>query len=181
MIIWLVGQSAAGKTTIGRHLYKAWKQRNPDTVFIDGDEIRDVFRLNEIDDPYSVESRHKIAGMYHQMCVWLDKQGINVVCCTISNFQDVLDANRATFSDYFEVFVEVPFEVLKARDTKNLYESALSGKTKNVVGVDIPFSPPGNPDMVVDNSRDRSDLASVATTILAEADETATIQDEKSP
>jgi adenylylsulfate kinase len=169
VIIWLVGQSAVGKTTIGRAAYETWKQRFANTVFIDGDEVREIFKLNDGVDPYSVESRHKIARNYHMLCVWLDRQQINAVCCTISNFQDVLDENRKVLSEYFEVYLHAPMDVLMRRDTKNLYASALKGETKNVVGVDIPFVPPSQPDMVFDNSAEGADYSAVANEILTRA------------
>lgn len=170
MIIWLVGQSAAGKTTIGRALHNRWKERDANTVFIDGDEIRKIFKLNEDGDPYTVESRRKIAQTYHRMCAWLDSQNINAVCCTISNFQDVLDANRSTFSNYFEIYLQVPFEVLQQRDKNDLYASALRGETKNVVGFDIPFVPPANPNLVIDNTADKDEFETLVKDILAQVD-----------
>ena len=60
-------------------------------------------------------------------------------------------------------------EVAYRRDVKNLYAPALAGKMKNVVGVDLPFTPPSAPDMVVDNSQDRDDLRPIAADILKRA------------
>ena len=42
MVIWLIGLSGAGKTTIGELLYLKLKAIRPNTVFIDGDKIREV-------------------------------------------------------------------------------------------------------------------------------------------
>ena len=44
MVVWLVGLSGAGKSTIGRELYSKWKLLSPNTVLIDGDEIRDLLK-----------------------------------------------------------------------------------------------------------------------------------------
>ena len=43
-------------------------------------------------------------------------------------------------------------EILKARDQKNLYSKALNGQIKNVVGVDLEFSEPTKPDIIIKNS-----------------------------
>ncbi len=110
-----------------------------------------------------------VAGYIHDLCVWCDRQGINVVCCTISLFDDLHQMNRKVFSGYFEVFIDVPMEVLKKRDGKNLYGPAFSGRTRNVMGVDLPFTPPADPDMVVDNSVDGIDLEAIAADILERA------------
>ena len=39
-----MGLSRAGKTTIGRELYRQWKAKESNTVLIDGDEIRAIFQ-----------------------------------------------------------------------------------------------------------------------------------------
>jgi len=171
VIIWLTGLSASGKTTIGRHLYELWTVEEQNTVIVDGDEIRDILKSSTGNNAYTELGRHYIAERYCDLCVWLDRQGINVICCTISSFEELRERNRKTLSKYFEVYVKVPMETLYARDQKNLYAPALAGEVKNVVGVDMEFSPPRSPDMVVDNSQDLADLRPVALEILNRARE----------
>ena len=168
MIIWLTGVSASGKTTLGGHICDLWRLEEPNTVIIDGNEIRTILKLNS-GDAYSEEGRRVVAGHYCDLCTWLDHQGINVVCCTISSFETLRARNRESLSKYFEVYVEIPMEVAYRRDAKNLYTPALAGELKNVVGVDLPFTPPSAPDMVVDNSQDRDDLRPIAAGILKRA------------
>ena len=43
-------------------------------------------------------------------------------------------------------------EVLEKRDVNNLYFRAKKGEIKNVVGVDIPFPEPKNPDLIIENN-----------------------------
>ena len=43
MIIWLIGISGAGKTTLGRMLEKYYKDKGYKTYLLDGDEVRDLF------------------------------------------------------------------------------------------------------------------------------------------
>ena len=40
--------------------------------------------------------------------------------------------------------------LLESRDQKNLYSQAKSGETQNVVGFDIPWHAPENPDILFD-------------------------------
>lgn len=148
MVIWLVGMSGAGKTTIGRELYALIKSSHPNTVFVDGDEVREIFR-HEGDDAYTVEGRRQNSERISALCRWLDRQGINVVCSMLSIFEDHRQANRAELLRYFEVFIDASMDELMARDYKNLYRDARAGRVKNVVGVDIPFPAPATPDMVI--------------------------------
>lgn len=167
MVIWLVGLSGAGKTTIGRELHALLKAREPNTVFVDGDEVRAVFKHDRGPDAYTLEGRAKNAERMAELCAWLDRQGMNVVCCCLSVFEETRAWNRETYSRYFEVYVSTPFDVLVERDSKGLYGAALRGETENVVGVDIPFTPPAAPDLVVENGRDPRDPREIAREILS--------------
>lgn len=158
MVIWLVGMSGAGKTTIGRALYASLKKERPQTVLVDGDEIRALFRHDQREDAYSLAGRRINAERIQSLCGWLDSQDIDVVCCILSMFQDVSDDNRRRYSAYKEIFVDVPLATLMQRDNKGLYQSALRGEQKNVVGVDIEYQPPSAPDLVLHNSQIPDDL-----------------------
>jgi adenylylsulfate kinase len=63
---------------------------------------------------------------------------------------DLLRWNRENFSHYFEVYVDAPLELLRARDSKGLYAQADAGTMPDVVGIDIPWHAPHQPDLVVD-------------------------------
>lgn len=151
MVIWLIGLSGAGKTTIGRELTELWRHEESNTVLLDGDQVRAVLADDAVDDPYSVEGRRRNAERMTALCELLDQQGINVVCCILSIFPEMREQNRNRFSHYLEVHVSTSLEICTARDRKNLYAPALMGRRRNVVGVDIPFAAPRDADLVVDN------------------------------
>jgi len=169
MIIWLTGLSGAGKTTIGKEIHRLWKAEEPNTVLVDGDAVRSLVRFNSGNDAYSLEGRHEAASRYCNICEWLDKENINVVCCTISFYDDLRERNRKNLSNYFEVFVSAPMDILIKRDVKNLYEPALRGEIQNVVGVDLILDEPTDPDLRIDNSADRGNFTSLAEDILRQA------------
>lgn len=169
MVFWLIGLSGAGKTTIGREVYAALKARHSNTVLIDGDEIRRVFGANKGPADYTPAARRRNADRVVGLCQWLDSQGIHVVCCLLSAFQEHRDTCRASLSAYHETFVHVPVEKLAERDGKGLYQDALAGRTKDVVGVDIPFEHPIRADLVLDNSSFARAPSQMAQEVLASA------------
>lgn len=169
MVVWLIGLSGSGKTTLGQEVARQWRLREPNTVLLDGDEIRQVFAHDRSEDAYTVEGRRKNAERLVALCELLDKQGIHVVCCILSLFPDMRAANKQRFSRYFEVFLDAPMHVLQARDAKGLYAAAHAGKTRNVVGLDIPFEKPENPDLVINTSGNEPDIEKLAADVLARA------------
>lgn len=169
MVIWLIGLSGAGKTTIGRHVYDLWKAEAANTVLIDGDEIRALFKHDTGDDPFTIEGRRANAERITELCAWLDAQGINVVCCILSLFPDMRAENRERFSSYFETYIRTPMDILTARDSKGLYAAADAGTMKNVVGVDIDFPEPASADLIIENGSEETDPKVLAAEIFKAA------------
>jgi len=166
MVIWLIGLSGSGKTTLGREVACQLRKLEPNTVLLDGDELRQVFSHDSGNEPYTVEGRRQNANRITALCGMLDRQGINVVCCILSIFQDMRLTNKVQFSHYFEIFMDAPLEILKSRDTKGLYAAAGRGEMKNVVGIDIPFQRPLSPDLIIDSSGENPEVGQLSAMIL---------------
>jgi adenylylsulfate kinase-like enzyme len=163
MIIWLIGMSGSGKTTLATRLYEQLKPTTPALVRLDGDVVRDVFG-NDVE--HSIEGRYRNAERISQMCKMLDAQGIHVIAAVLSIFPEWQSWNREHFSRYFEVYLDIPLDVLRSRDTKGLYAAADLGELKNMVGYDIPFPPPASPDMVIGHEDQARGIDVCADTIL---------------
>ena len=144
MIIWIVGISGSGKTTVGNLLADKIRSRVPNLVFLDGDLLREVWGDNL---GHDVDARAMNSHRFCYLCRMLDQQNQHVVAAILSIFPHWQKWNRENFSKYFEVFLDVPIEVARRRDTKDIYDRALRGELRNVVGVDIPFPKPPNPDL----------------------------------
>ena len=144
-VYWLTGLSGAGKTTIGRLWCKALKEAGETAVFLDGDELRQVFG----DDlGYTEADRRKSAMRNARLCALLARQGLTVVCCTISMFDDVRTWNRENIPGYFEVYVKASMDTLRRRDQKGLYSQG----DRDVAGVHFQVEEPKTPDLVLENN-----------------------------
>lgn len=168
MVIWLIGLSGSGKTTLGREITRQWKQQAANTLLVDGDEVRRIFRQDTQAADYSLAGRRLNAERIFELCAWLDAQEINVVCSILSIFPDLRALNRTRFHHYYEVYLNPPMETLVERDTKGLYRQALAGDMSDMVGVDIPFQPPSAADLEIDTSQP-ADIAELARDILQRA------------
>lgn len=143
-VYWLTGLSGAGKTTIGRLWYERLKASGEPVVFLDGDELREAIG----DDlGFTKADRRKSAMRNARLCALLGRQGLNVVCCTISMFDAVREWNRANIPGYFEVYVKASMDTLRRRDQKGLY----SAQKQNVAGVDFQVEEPKAPDLILEN------------------------------
>lgn len=148
-VYWVTGLSGAGKTTIGKKWYEELKSSYDNVVLLDGDELRQVFG-NDLG--YTKEDRQKSAMRNGRLCKMLGEQGIHVVCCTISMFDEVREWNRNNIEDYVEIYVKVSMEVLHKRDQKNLYTKAKIGQEEDLAGITFQVEEPKYPDLILENN-----------------------------
>lgn len=147
-VFWITGLSGAGKTTVGRELWKRLKACGRAAVFLDGDVLRAVVAE---DLGHGVADRRRSAMRNARLCQMLAAQGTDVVCATISLFHEVRHWNRKNIPGYCEIYLRVPLDVLQRRDSKGIYAGAASDETSNVVGWDVPAELPETPDLILDN------------------------------
>jgi cytidine diphosphoramidate kinase len=165
MVIWIIGMSASGKTTIGKKLFETLENSSQKWVFLDGDTFRNI--LGE-DLGHTLEDRRKNAYRMSRLCEYFASQGINVLACVLSIFHDNQKYNKENIKNYKEVYIDVEFDNLLKRDNKELYKRALNSEIENVVGVDIEFKPPFAPDVIIDNNLDNPNYQNLAQKIIDE-------------
>ena len=146
MVTWIVGLAGSGKTTLGTALVARLRAEGRVVVLLDGDAVRAVFG----DDlGHSLADRRLNGRRIAGLCRLLEGQGVEVVACVLAIDPDQLARNRATFGRYVEVYLDVAWPTLEARDQKGLYSGARAGRIRDVVGIDIAFTPPAAPDLVL--------------------------------
>lgn len=144
-VYFFTGLAGAGKTTIGGLFYRRMKAKKNDIVLLDGDQLRRLSFNKQ--SGYTTEERKKGAYYNFEMCHMLADQGIDVVLCSISMYNDCRAWARDHIENYKEIYIKVERETLYRRDQKGLYTS----KTKNVVGVDLLCEEPEHPDVIIQN------------------------------
>lgn len=145
IVYFFTGLAGAGKTTIGGLFYRRLKAHKPNVVLLDGDQLRRLSFNKQ--SGYSTEERRNGAFYNFEMCRMLADQGIDVVLCSISMYNDCRAWAREHIENYKEIYIKVSWETLYRRDQKGLYSSGV----KEVVGVDLPYDEPQNADVVVEN------------------------------
>ena len=157
-VYFFTGLAGAGKTTIGGLFYQRLKEMKTDVVLVDGDQNRAGVGHSTLDgkvlleDRYTTEARKAGAWGLFQYVRDLAEQGKDVVVCSISMYTEIRTWNRENIENYREVYLKVTHETLYKRDQKKLY----STKTKNVVGVDLPWDEPGHSSIVIQNDGDET-------------------------
>ena len=149
MVISLIGLSSSGKSAVGEELVQRFKAQYPNTVLLDGDALRATIAP---DLGHTYEDRRESEARRSKLCKLLADQGIHVVLAGLSNYPEWRQWCRDHIFEYFEVYLQVPMDVLIQRDRKGIYKQAQQGNLTNVVGIDIPFETPDNPDLTVDNT-----------------------------
>ncbi|RME38545.1 MAG: adenylyl-sulfate kinase [Planctomycetota bacterium] len=151
-LIWFTGLSGSGKSTIAFTLEHALMQRGHLCYVLDGDNVRHGLNKNL---GFSAEDRQENIRRISEVGKLFVDAGLITMTSFISPYRADRQAARETVGDddFFEVFCDTPLEVCEQRDPKGLYKKARAGEIKGFTGIDDPYEPPDNPEMVIDTSR----------------------------
>jgi bifunctional enzyme CysN/CysC len=118
------------------------------TYLLDGDNIR--HGLNQdlgFTDEDRVENIRRVAEV--------SKLFVDAGMITLVSFISPFRAERRMARELFpsgrfvEIFVDTPIGVCRQRDPKGLYRRAAEGELKNFTGIDSPYEPPENPELLL--------------------------------
>jgi len=151
LVVWITGLSGAGKSTLAHEVVKRLRASGEHVVFLDGDELREVFGATAANAKnHGRDGRLALAMQYAHLCRVIASQGMTVVIATISLFREVHEWNRGNLPGYFEVYLNVPVDELRCRDPKGIYRRFDSGELDNVAGLDLPIDEPECADFIAE-------------------------------
>ncbi len=141
-VLWMTGLSGAGKTTVALEMLEQLKERNLQLERLDGDVVRESLTK---DLGFTAEDRKMNIERITFVAKLLSRNGVGCICSFISPYQSVRDHVRDNTTNFLEVFIDAPLDVVIDRDVKGLYELAIAGKIPNFTGISDPFEAPENP------------------------------------
>ncbi|GAV83511.1 LOW QUALITY PROTEIN: APS_kinase domain-containing protein, partial [Cephalotus follicularis] len=174
-VIWITGLSGSGKSTVACALSQGLHMRGKLTYILDGDNVR--HGLNR-DLSFKAEDRAENIRRVGEVAKLFADAGIICIACLISPYRKDRDACRALLpdGDFIEVFMDAPLQVCEARDPKGLYKLARAGKIKGFTGIDDPYEPPVNSEIVLEQKRDNASPSNMAETVISFLEEKGYLQ-----
>lgn len=165
VVIWLTGLSGAGKSTIADRVVADLTRRSIPVESLDGDVIRQMFPSTG----FTREARNEHVRRIGYVAALLARHGVAVVVSLISPYRESRDFARGLAPAFLEVYVSTPIEECERRDVKGLYNKARRGEIRQFTGLDDPYEPPEQPDLVIDTRTCTVEEAAAAVVRAAEA------------
>ena len=149
-VLWMTGLSGAGKTTIALILEERLIAGGLRIERLDGDIVRESLTR---DLGFTAEDRKKNIERITFVARLLSRNGVGCICSFISPYQSVRDYVRENTTNFLEVFIDAPLDVVIERDVKGLYKKAMAGEIPHFTGISDPFEAPENADIHVRTDR----------------------------
>ncbi len=147
MVIWLMGLSGAGKSTISNLFEEQLNESGFFSMQLDGDEMRKGLNYNL---GFSMDDRAENIRRAAETAKIIASNGVIVTCSFITPLNAHREMAKNILGDmYFEVFIDCPIDVCEQRDVKGLYEQAHNNTLKNFTGVSSAFERPTDPDLIL--------------------------------
>jgi len=144
--LWFTGLSGAGKSTVSAIVVERLRARGASVELLDGDVVRTHLSKGL---GFSKEDRDTNIRRIGFVCELLSRNGVIAVAAAISPYRAIRREVRARITNFVEVYVECPMEVLIARDVKGLYRKAMAGEIPCFTGISDPYEVPEAPEIVI--------------------------------
>ena len=150
-VVWMTGLSGAGKTTLCQSVAKRLHADCHKAIILDGDVIREGLCS---DLGFSTEDRIESVRRIAHVAKLFASSGTTVLVAVMAPIEAARRVARSILPDMIQVFVNASLENCELRDVKGLYAKARSGELKGFTGIDSPFEPPMDADVVCLSDRE---------------------------
>ena len=170
-VVWFTGLSGCGKSTVANEVDHQLHKLRVHSMVLDGDNIRHGLNaspamLADFGSDYaqrfglgfSEQDRRENIRRIGAVAELFASAGLVTLTAFVSPYRRDRDAVRKQVEsqgrtgDFIEVFVDAPIELCERRDPKGLYQKARAGEIQGFTGIDDPYEPPQNPQLVLDSA-----------------------------
>ncbi|HYY87934.1 MAG TPA: bifunctional sulfate adenylyltransferase/adenylylsulfate kinase [Chloroflexota bacterium] len=147
--VWFTGLSGAGKSTTAEVLTTLLLEHGRQVTLLDGDVVRTHLSKGL---GFSKEDRDANIRRIGFVASEIARHGGIAICAAISPYRATRNEVRQMVGTdrFIEVFVDTPLEECERRDAKGMYAKARRGEITGWTGIDDPYEPPQNAEIILD-------------------------------
>ncbi len=149
-ILWLMGPTSSGKTTISKEIMSKLENTNIPFIHYDGDDIR------ELKGPQLTFSKDDRLSVVQGLCKLVNNSasnGINVIVSALTAGEE----SRKYLAEHLDnpkvIYIDCTIEECIRRDPKGLYRKAINGEIDTLIGYSEPYLRPAQLDLNVDSNQ----------------------------
>lgn len=170
-VLWLLGPTSAGKTTLGVRVVAELRKRGIPAILFDGDEVRELFGANL---GFDADSRLRVVSALVHLANKASDAGLHVVVAALTAGEDAREYVRANVTNLTIGYVACSIRACAQRDPKGLYQRAMRGEIDTLIGYNSEYRPPDKPDLVLETESHSVD--ELAARIIASMPGTAAVR-----
>ena len=144
-VLVISGLSGTGKSTLAEGLREILEKRGRKVKLLDGDMLRTFFDGALA---HSSEDRLMVSKILVHAAYLLSEQGVDVLLATMlsqAGAREFLGKHVA----YWDVYLDADLDHVMDDDVKGVYAKNSDREAPQIVGLDLDFHPPENPDLVI--------------------------------
>lgn len=167
LVFWFTGLSGSGKSTLAGLFERYLFSNGFHSYLIDGDNVRHGLNRDlGFGDGDRVENIRRVGELSKLMV----DAGLIVLAAFISPFarDRALVRHMLNVGEFVEVYLDAPLGACEMRDPKGLYRRARAGEIKHFTGIDSPYEPPSEAEIVLATGRQTQEESLRALIIAAE-------------
>jgi adenylylsulfate kinase-like enzyme len=149
-VLWLLGPTSAGKTTLGLRTIAELRKQGVPAILFDGDEVRDWFG---VDLGFGRDNRLRVVSILVHLANKAAEAGLHVVVAAVTAGQEARDFIRANVRNLKIGYISCSIYTCAQRDPKGLYRKAINGEIDTLIGYNGEYRAPNRPDLVLDTER----------------------------